>query len=171
MKGLSCENIVSSLFQTNLNNNLWIQYAESSGFSSLKETAMIQEQSLPSITSCKPNIDPYTHNIVFHYTPIWLWFEVWPEVVPKTILSIVIQLPSSNGNKTYHLNTVIYYGMNHFTCSFLDSNNNIWFHDGQKNEGKPLFLKNLSLVQMSDLTEFNGRIASIYIYTTILINL
>jgi len=50
------------------------------------------------------------------------------------------------------------------TCCLLDNANNIWFHNGQKNIGTPIILENINGVQMSDLTEMNGWMASIYIY-------
>ena len=53
------------------------------------------------------------------------------------------------------------------TCCFLDEENNIWFHDGQNNDGNPIYFKNITQVQMSDLIEFNGQIASIYIFATL----
>ena len=71
--------------------------------------------------------------------------------MPKTIPTISIELPSSGGNIIYNLNTIIYFGMNHFTCCFLDGDKNIWFHDGQKNNGNPTFFQNIDHVEMSDL--------------------
>ena len=117
MTCLSCENIVSNLFQMSLNQHLWLK---SLGLSSLTETATIQEWSLASVASGKANIHPFTHNIIFDNAPIWLWFEVWPQVIPETIASLSIELPSLNGNKKYKLNTTIYHGMNHFTYSFVN---------------------------------------------------
>ena len=60
-----------------------------------------------------------------------------------------------NGNKKYKLNTIIYHATNHFTCSFINNDNNIWFHDGQKNKGNSILVENLCHVQISDLIESN----------------
>jgi len=54
--------------------------------------------------------------------------------------------------------------MNHFTCTFIDDNKHLWFHDGQQNEGSPHFLKTNNQIQNSDLTQFDGHVANIYIY-------
>ena len=132
MKCLSCEKSVSILFQKCLNPHLWTKHAEATGYSPSLDMATIQEWSFISLTACKSTSNPPDHQIVFCHTPCWLWFEVWLQVKPKTVPSITLNLPSSIGNYQYELNTVIYHGMNHFTCSFIDDNKHLWFHDGPK---------------------------------------
>jgi len=48
--------------------------------------------------------------------------------------------------------------MNHFTWSFVNSDNNIWLHDGKKNNGNPIVLI------ICVMFKFEGHLASIYIY-------
>src|SRR5882724_9821978 len=114
---------VSNLFQKCLNPHLWTKYAEAMGYSPSLDVATIQEWSFISLMACETTSHPPDHKIVFCHVPCWLWFEVWLQVKPKTVPSITLNLPSSIGNYQYELNTVIYHGMNHFTCSFIDDNN------------------------------------------------
>jgi len=164
MKCLSCEKNVSNLFQKSLNPHLWTKHAEDTGYLPSLDITTIQEWSFVSLTACKTTIHPSDHQIVFCQVPCWLWFEVWPQVKPKTLPSISLDLPSSNGYFQYELNTIIYHGMNHFTCSFIDDNKHLWFHDRQQNQGNPIFLNKIDQIQFSDLIEFEGQFANIYIY-------
>ena len=119
-KCISCEKNISSLFQKSLNPHLWTKHAEDAGYLTSIEEDTIQDWSMVSLTACKSALHPLDHQIVFCKAPCWIWFEVWPQVKPKTIPNVLLNLPSSKGNYQYELNTIIYHGMNNFTCSFID---------------------------------------------------
>jgi hypothetical protein len=164
MTCLSCDKQVVNLFPQSLYPFIWSKHAQNLGFSSNISTATIQNWTDACLASCNDILHPLNHHIVFSMPPTWLWFEVWNEVVPKTIPTISLNLSTSSGNVLYHLTAIIYSGTNHFTCSFLDSELNLWFHDGQKNNGNPQLLGKFSDVNELDFIELNGRTAHVFIY-------
>ena len=160
---IKCRTSISHLFPNYLISHLWTTFANNVGYSTSATYATIQEWSSVCLSSCTSDQHHSNHQIGIHRPPPCIWFEVWPEVTPKKLPSITINLPCSYGSQLYKLLGIIYLCMNHYTCCFLDFQN-IWSHDGQKNNGKPIHIGNINTIEISHLSELETWFTTLNIY-------
>ena len=63
--------------------------------------------------------------------------EVLPETMPTPLPQVDLRLPGLHSQLHYRLTGIIYSGSYHFTAKFITSDNRLWCHDGQTNNGHP----------------------------------
>jgi len=79
------------------------------------------------------------------------------------VISNTIKITGNSRNTILKLKGILYYGDYHFTMQMFENNGNVWFHDGQHNDGK---ITNISSSGMQShlLNECDGKKALMAIY-------
>jgi hypothetical protein len=120
------------------------------------EAAVISQHGTPHELHCNHAIQQtiyFENNLPSSWT-----IEINPQLQPKTIPALTLQLRTSRGEQSYYLRTIIYTGSQHFTARLIIEGS-IWNYDSAKNNGKPYFCTTTGSSEWSaeQLLHYEGR--------------
>ncbi|KAF8870644.1 hypothetical protein CPB84DRAFT_1692873 [Gymnopilus junonius] len=65
----------------------------------------------------------------------------------------------------YRLACIIYFGEAHFTARIIKADGQVWYYDGMKNSGNPVYNRTTTNLSAVDMLTAHDRSASSAIYT------
>ncbi|KAK7685961.1 hypothetical protein QCA50_010771 [Cerrena zonata] len=105
----------------------------------------------------------WTSMPVFSRVPSFLMLELPVEWADPVLVSDEFHLTVADVDCQWALQGVVYFGSNHYTCRFVDGDDNVWYHDGAES-GSQCLHHGDSFAELQDINTAHNRAASILVY-------